>query len=357
MGIANGRPGIGFVLTGRSPRRTRSTVEALESLGVDSLWAPGHIAIGREVPEAMTGLATLAAVSERATVGTAVLLAPLYHPVIIAKQAAELDLLTGGRVTLGLGVGGEYPAEFRGCQVDPADRGPRTDEAIDVLRSLWSGREVDNPGKFWPFDAVSIAPRPARETGPPIIVAGRKRPAMRRAALRGDGWMPFLYSPARYAESVRFIRCIAADRGRDLEAFQWMSFLYTCVDDDRDEARRRAAAFIGAGQQGDGSRFAEIIDHVAVTGTSDDVRAGLQAFLDAGAEHLVILPCVTEDFTGAAERILEEIVPALEVPESGARLPERRGAARPERGHRLGDLAGEIAQDLGAVLVLHGVAQ
>jgi probable F420-dependent oxidoreductase len=317
VAAAEGRPKVGFVPVARSLPQLRSAAAALESLGVDSLWAPGHVAAGREVPEAMTGLATLAAVSERATVGTSILLAPLYHPVIVAKQAAELDRLTGGRVALGLGVGGEYPAEFRGCQVDPGDRGLRTDEAIDVMRSLWSGHEVDNPGKFWPFEAVSIAPRPAQEAGPPIVVAGRKRPAMRRAALRGDGWMPFLYSPARYAESVRTIRAIAADAGRDLTAFQWMSFLYVRVDNDRAEARRQAAAFIRAGQAGDGSRFAEIIDHVAVAGTSADVRAGLQAFLDAGAEHLIILPCEREDVTGAARRIAEEIIPGLEVPRGG----------------------------------------
>lgn len=317
MAIAPGRFRVGFVPLGRSLPQLRSTAAALESLGVDSLWAPGHIATGREVPEAMTGLATLAAVSERATVGTAILLAPLYHPVIVAKQAAELDRLTGGRVALGLGVGGEYPAEFRGCQADRDDRGPRTDEAIDVMRSLWSGDEVDNPGKFWPFKGVSIAPRPAQVGGPPIVVAGRKRPAMRRAALRGDGWMPFLYSPARYAESVRLIRAIAAGSGRDMGTFQWMSFLYVRIDDDRDEARRQAAAFIGAGQEGDGSRFAEIIDHVAVTGTSADVQAGLQAFLDAGAEHLIIMPCEHQDATGAARRIVEEIIPGLEAPGAG----------------------------------------
>jgi probable F420-dependent oxidoreductase len=310
------RPLVGFVCTARSLPELRSAVPVLESLGADSLWAPGHLAIGRDVPEAMTGLATLAAISERATVGTAVLLAPLYHPVIVAKQAAELDVLTGGRVSIGVGVGGEYPAEFRGCQVDPADRGPRTDEAIEVMRSLWTGAEVDNPGTFWPFEGVSIAPPPAQAGGPPIIVAGRKRPAMRRAALLGDGWMPFLYSPSRYAESVRAIRAIAADRGRDLAAFQWMAFAYVRVDDDREEARRRATAFIGAGQQGDGSRFAPIIDHVAVAGTSDDVRARLQAFLDAGARHLVIVPCETRDFTGAARRIALEIIPGLEVPDA-----------------------------------------
>jgi alkanesulfonate monooxygenase SsuD/methylene tetrahydromethanopterin reductase-like flavin-dependent oxidoreductase (luciferase family) len=147
----NRRARVGFVPVGRSLQQVRSTAQALEAMGVDSLWAPGHIATGREVPEAMTGLATLAAVSERATVGTSVLLAPLYHPVIVAKQAAELDRLTGGRVALGLGVGGEYPDEFRACQIDPDERGARTDEAIDVMRSLWSGREVDNDGKFWPL--------------------------------------------------------------------------------------------------------------------------------------------------------------------------------------------------------------
>jgi len=312
-----GRPRVGFVCTARSLPELRSAVPVLESLGADSLWAPGHLSIGRDVPEAMTGLATLAAVSERATVGTAVLLAPLYHPVIVAKQAAELDVLTGGRVAIGVGVGGEYPAEFRGCQVDPADRGPRTDEAIGVMRSLWTGAPVDNPGTFWPFKGLSIAPPPVQAGGPPIIVAGRKRPAMRRAALLGDGWMPFLYSPSRYAESVRAIRAMAAGRGRDLTAFQWMAFVYVRVDDDRDEARRTAAAFIGAGQQGDGSRFAPIIDHVAVAGTTDDVRARLQAFLDAGARHLIIVPCETRDFTGAARRIALEITPGLEVPDAG----------------------------------------
>ena len=107
---------------------------------------------------------------------------------------------------------------------------------------------------------------------------------------------------------------MAADRGRDLASFQWMTFVYVRVDDDRYEARRNAAAFIGAGQQGDGSRFTPIIDHVAVAGTSDDVRARLQAFLDAGTRHLIIVPCETRDFTGGARRIALEIIPGLEVP-------------------------------------------
>lgn len=99
-------------------------VEDLEALEVSSLWAAGHVAIGREVPEAMMGLARLATLSHRATVGTAILLLPLYHPVIVAKQLAELDVATGGRVTVGVGVGGEYPQEFGACQIPLSDRGP-----------------------------------------------------------------------------------------------------------------------------------------------------------------------------------------------------------------------------------------
>ena len=312
--MGDSRLRVGFVPAGRSLSEFRTAVPALEAMGADSLWAPGHIAIGRAVPEAMTGLAALAALSENAVVGTSVLLAPLYHPVIVAKQAAELDRLTDGRLAIGVGVGGEYEAEFRGCQVDVPDRGSRTDEAIDVMRSLWTGEEVSNGGRFWPFEAVSIAPGPVQSGGPPIIVAGRKEAAIRRAAQRGNGWMPFLYSPDRYADSVKRIEAIAGEAGRDLEGFHWMCFLYVRVDDDAGQARRDAAAFIGAGQAGDGSRFAGLVDRVAIAGTAADVRQGLQSFVDVGARHLIILPCDRENFLGAARRIMDEIVPGLEVP-------------------------------------------
>lgn len=309
---------VGFVPTGGSLAELRDTVPALESLGADSLWAPGHLASGRPVPEAMTGLAALAALSTQAVVGTAVLLAPLYHPLVVAKQAAELDRLTGGRVAIGVGVGGEYPQEFRGGQVDPADRGARTDEAIDIMKALWTGQEVSNSGRFWPFDHVGIAPGPVREGGPPVIVAGRRRAAMKRAAQRGDGWMPFLYSPERYADSVSQITALAAESDRDLTGFQWMCFIYVRIDEDGDVARQKAAAFIGAGQAGDGTRFAGLLDRVAVAGTPEEVRRGLQSFVAAGARHLVLVPCERDDFVGTAEQIMREVVPALALPAGGS---------------------------------------
>lgn len=305
---------IGFLAVGgRDAPPSAADIAAVEQMGADSLWAPGHVAADRPMPEVMTSLARLAELTERVTVGSAVLLAPLYHPVIVAKQVAELDRLTGGRVALGVGVGGEYPSEFRACQVALDERGPRCDEAIDVMRRLWTGVSVDNAGRFWPFDGVRVLPPPSQPGGPPVIVAGRKPPAMRRAARLGDGWMPFLYSPSRYAASVAAIRSHADSIERDLSGFQWMCFVYVSVHDDVEIARAKAVRFLTAGQAGDGARFESLLDSVAVAGTVDDVTARLQQFVDAGVDHFIVALCDT-DIVAGAETVLTRIADRLEAP-------------------------------------------
>ena len=168
----------------------RNEVDALEALPIDSLWVGGHVASRNPTPEAMVQLARLAAVSSRVRIGTSILLLPLYPPAIVAKQIADLDRLTGGRVTLGVGVGGEYEQEFRACGVPLEERGRRTNEAIPLLRRLWTAQEISHPGPLFPMEAVKIHPAPVQSGGPPIIVAGRQEVAMRRAARLGDGWMP-----------------------------------------------------------------------------------------------------------------------------------------------------------------------
>ena len=302
---------FGFLARGRPDRPSpRADVERLEALGIDSLWSAGHLANGRPVPEAVVGAALLAGQTERVKIGTAVLLAPLYHPVIVAKQFAELDRASGGRMVLGVGVGGEYESEFQALQTPTGERGPRTDEAIRVLKGLWSGEAAGNDGPTWPFDPISIDPPPIQPGGPPVIVAGRKAPAMRRAAALGDGWMPFLYSPAQYAASVESVRGHAATIGRELGNFAWMSFVFVSVDDDAAEARRKAVTFVGNAQAGDGTRFEAMIDHVAVVGTPEQVATKLSAFTDAGARHFVITVCDTDPVRGA-ERVIRDVVPEV----------------------------------------------
>ena len=123
--------------------------------------------------------------------------------------------------------------------------GPRTDEAIPLLRRLWTGEPVTHDGRFYAMDDVRIHPAPAVPGGPPIVVAGRQRPAMRRAAHLGDGWMPYLYSPRRYAESVAVIRDHAERVGRSLDRFAWCAFVFVGLHADGEQARADAARFLG----------------------------------------------------------------------------------------------------------------
>jgi len=286
-------------------------VGTLEQYPVESLWVGGHVASVNPSPEAMVSLTWLAARTERVRVGTSILLLPLYEPAIVAKQIADLDHATGGRITLGVGIGGEYPGEFRACRVPRSERGPRTDEAIGLIRRLWSGEEISHDGRFYAMDAVRIHPAPL-QAHLPIAVAGRQEPAMRRAALRGDGWMPYLYSPRRYAASVETIREVAQREGRDLTGFEWFCFVFVNVRTDGDRARREAAEFLGGTyREGD---FESMIRNVAAAGDVDEVTATLQAFVDAGARHFIFTPASRTDARGVLDTLFADVVPRLSLP-------------------------------------------
>jgi probable F420-dependent oxidoreductase len=283
---------------------------ALEQLPIDSLWTGGHIASRNPSTEALMSLARLSAVTERVRIGTSILLLPLYPPAIVAKQIADLDRASRGRLILGVGVGGEYPQEFRACQVPIGERGARTDEAIGLIRRLWGGEEISHAGRFYTMADVKVHPAPLQAGGPPIVVAGRKDAAMRRAALLGDGWMPYLYSPRRYAASVTRVRQIAAEAGRDLDGFDWYAFVFFNVDPDGEHARQQAAQTMG-GQYN--QNFKEMIDHVAAAGTPDEVRGKVQEFVDAGARHFIFMPAPgTGDADTIIHRLMDEVIPRVE---------------------------------------------
>jgi probable F420-dependent oxidoreductase len=294
---------VGFVC-----QPERSLVETFEALPVDSLWVGGHVASTNPSPEAMVQLAQLAALTSRVRIGTSILLLPLYPPAIVAKQIADLDRATGGRVTLGVGVGGEYPQEFRACQIPVSERGARTDEAIPLLRRLWSGAEQSHAGRYYSMEEVRIHPAPVQPNGPPIIVAGRKERAMQRAVALGDGWMPYLYSARRYADSVQTIRSLADESGRDLSDFEWFAFVFVNVDDDAELAKEEAAEFLGGNYSQD---FHSMLARIAVAGSPDDVVSGLAEFVRAGATHLVFTPATRSRSQAVALRIVNEIVPRV----------------------------------------------
>lgn len=299
------------------PEPDRSWLEAAEQLPIESVWQGGHILPPTHTGEAISRLALMTAWTERVRVGSGILVLPLYQPVVVAKQLADLDAHSGGRVTVGLGVGGEFAKEFEAAGVPANERGARTDEAMGILRDLWSGGPVSHHGRFFDFDDVQLrAVEPVsgarmQAGGPPLIVSGRKEPAMRRAALRGDGWMPYLVSPDAYARSLATVRAEAAAAGRDLAGFEWVLYLYCSVRADGDRARDDVMKFLGGAY---GEKAPQMLERIAPAGTPDEVAAKVQTYIDAGARHIVISPAAHEDTLGIVQLAATEVLPRLTLP-------------------------------------------
>lgn len=299
------------------PEPDRSWLAAVEKLPVESIWQGGHVLPPTATGEVITRLSFITAWTERVSVGTAILLLPLYQPVIVAKQLADIDSRSGGRLSVGIGVGGEFPKEFEAVGVPVGERGARTDEGMDVLRALWKGGPVNHHGKFFDLDEVQVRPvRPPgaeahrmQRGGPPLLVSGRKEAAMRRAARRGDGWMPYLVSPNAYARSVQTIRDEATAAGRDLTGFQWMMYCYCSVRRDGQQAREDVARFFGASAYGDKPQT--MLDRIAPAGTPDEVAARMQEYVDAGVRHFVISPASGEDTLEIVTLAANEVLPRL----------------------------------------------
>lgn len=296
---------LGFSL----PEASDDEIRQLERLGADSLWAFGHLWMDGPCQEAVTALTRLGFLTESVEIGTSVLALPLYQPAVLAKMLTELDRMFGGRVSLGVGTGGEYEPEFRAVGVPVKERGRRTDEAIEVMQQLWRGGPVTfETGHGLAFEDFEIQPPAPREGGIPIIVGGREAPAMRRAA-RADGWHPFMYTPKRYARSVEAIRGYAADMGRDLDGFDWSYAMMVAVADD--PARARQAALDVLHQRAHPVNPAAF-ERISTFGDADDVAASMAAFVDAGVRHFIVNPGVPGNMIAYAETMLGEVLPKLE---------------------------------------------
>jgi probable F420-dependent oxidoreductase len=189
-----------------TPDGIRRTVETAEELGFDSVWTTEHLIVGAEavnpygrVYDALVTLGWIAGWTERIGLGTSIVLAPLHHPMHLAKQVATLQELSGGRMTLGVGMGW-HRDEFDYMGVPFEGRGRRGDEAIRVIRALWSG-EREFEGRLWSFTDATFAPLP--EPRPEIWVGGSSAPAIRRARELGDVWHPSRASDPDHVRRVK----------------------------------------------------------------------------------------------------------------------------------------------------------
>ncbi|HEY4410894.1 MAG TPA: TIGR03619 family F420-dependent LLM class oxidoreductase [Acidimicrobiia bacterium] len=170
------------------------------------------------IADPLTWLAFVAAVSPTIRLGTAVMAAPTRSPVVLAKQAATLDVLAGGRLTLGLG-GGWLPEEFEAVGVPIGERMARLEEAVDVLRTLWREPVASYAGRFTRFTDVVSSPKPPGGTIP-IVLGGRTPAGARRAGRLADGFFPTGRDPEALGELFDIARKAAADAGRDPDALE-----------------------------------------------------------------------------------------------------------------------------------------
>lgn len=281
----------------------------VEELGFDSVWTSEHILFYGPTLDATVTLGAFAAVTKRIKLGTAILLLPLRNPTVVAKAVSTIDVISGGRVLLGIGVGGEFPKEFQATGVPVNERGRRTDEAIRVVKQLWAESDTSFHGRWTNFDNVTMHPKPPQPGGPPIIVAGRSEAAMRRAARLGDGYMPYLTTPERFAAAKRTIEEEAERRGRDLSGFHWTLYQFTSLGDRYEDAHERAVARLSRQYNQD---FSQIADRYCALGTVEQTTERLRAFAQAGVQHFILTPITPP---GAAREHLEwyarDLLPAL----------------------------------------------
>lgn len=286
--------------------------ETAEKAGVDSLWV-GDSLTAKPRLEPLAMLAAIASVTERPRLGTAVLLAALRHPLLLAQTSATVDLLSGGRLTLGMGVGGAFtPAqglEWKNAGVDQRGRASRLEEAVSIVRRLWSGERITVEGKHFRLEEAELGFRPHQRPSIPVLLAchsGPKRARQyRRAAEHADGMISITDSPDEFGNVRKRVLEEVTGRGRDASRFQAVYYMTVNVNHDTAEARVEADRWIKAyyGLNFWGDRWGPF-------GPPEAVAAQVREYVDAGASE-VILRFASFDQEAQLRLLASEILPAF----------------------------------------------
>ena len=291
-----------------------AVADLAESLGWDSIWGGEHLSFHNPILDLPVALSIFAARTRRLLLGAGLVLLPLRHPSWVAKTYGSIDYVSGGRLLLGVGVGGEGEKDFEAAGVPIGERGARTDEAIAALRELWAagaeGRTATHDGRFYPFAGVAIDPPPARPAGPPLLVGGRSPAALRRAGRLGDGWLAYMVSAGRFARDFAEVRAHAAAAGRDPAGLSPAIVLPAHVGPDGAAAREEARAHLS--ERYNTAFEPHHVTRYAIAGDPEECRARLREYVDAGSRHIVLNPAgPAAGFLGEVEALHEQVVAPL----------------------------------------------
>ncbi len=263
--------------------------ESIEAAGFDGAWV-GDSLLASPRPDAITTLAAVAARTKRINLGTSILIAALRHPVSQAYSLATLDLISKGRLILGLGFASSSPThklESSSIGVPNEQRFAHAAEGIEIMRALWSQDDVTYHGKHYAREGVTLLPKPVQRPGPELWVHGKGSDvALRRVARLGDGWMANMISADQFAVDWQKIRGFARDGGRDAQALTACAYCTVSLDDDAAKAQERGRAFLASYYRADPLDLEKIM--FCRYGTPESCVEELLQFVDAGASTLVI---------------------------------------------------------------------
>jgi probable F420-dependent oxidoreductase len=255
----------------------------VEALGFDYLASGEHVVFHGPTLNAFIALATAAGVTRRIKLLSGITLLPLYPAVLVAKMASVLDVVSGGRFNLGIGSGGDNPAEFAACGIPVTERVARADEGVEIVRALLAGANVSFRGRFADLDGVVLEPAPV-QAAVPIWVAGRKASAMRRAARHGDFWFPYLMSPGKLAESVATVADHARLSGREPASIRTALLMHLTVYESASRACEVAAETLSEAYRQD---FSHLVNRVVVAGDAAFCRERINEYREAGAQAII----------------------------------------------------------------------
>ncbi|HWL41675.1 MAG TPA: LLM class flavin-dependent oxidoreductase [Ilumatobacter sp.] len=282
------RLSVGFTLQERhfaeGLPRLRETVAAIADAGLDFVGVLDHLSFWDGTGfDSIVNAAAVAAVHPSIPVMTAVTVMSVRHPVLLARELSSLSLLAPGRLTLGVGVGGEDRREIEAAGVDPSVRGARMDESLQILRDLAERGASSFQGTHFALDDVRITPRP--EPRIPIIVGGRSDRALRRAARFGDGWLGFACSPERFSTASKIVREEAAVAATPVGDFNFGLSVW-CGVANGPAPHGPLARQLEALYKLPYERFARYCP----VGSPADIAAELARYVEAGCTRLCLMP-------------------------------------------------------------------
>jgi probable F420-dependent oxidoreductase len=293
-----------------SPESIIRVARESDDLGFDSIWVHDHLTWTEEIHrthissgseealrlndrpdfyEAMTTLAYLAGVVTRARLGMACLMLPCRHPVYAAKQAASLDVMSGGRLDLGVGIGSPatiHSREYEVMGVDRRVRGKICDDYIRAMKAIWTTHPSTYEGEYIRFTNAEIYPKPLQKPHPPLWIGGWTEAAMKRTARLGDGWLPAWLKPHDIGDRFQQVRERATILGRDPSQIHLGIEVYVSIERDAKKARENAMATFQA-SRGTYERMMtmEFLQDVSLIGSPDQIRKQVLAYAEAGVSH------------------------------------------------------------------------